>query len=142
VLGGGEELQRGKAAQEAIQKLPNVILGTQMTKKIKFGILQEIFNFQLLQMGFWTILNPCNMRASRNRWNLQVVVCGLHAVSAPDNPEVPCVPVAELHEKCARCLQSCLLNSQCPKQNELSFDKVFCMLQVFWKAPGTLARAH
>ena len=100
--------------------------------------MQEIFNFQLLWMGFWTILNPCNMHASRNRLNLQVILCRLHAASATDDPEIPCVPVAELHEKCARCLQSCLLNSQHPKQNEVSFDGVFCMLQVFQRHQGCL----
>ena len=140
--GWGKHCKEEKLHREGSRSCQMWILEPKWQKQNKFSILQEIFNFQLLWMGFWTILNPCNMHASRNRLNLQVVLCRLHAVSAPDDPEIPCVPVAELHEKCARCLQSCLLNSQHPKQNELSFDGVFCMLQVFWRAPGTLASAH
>ena len=85
-------------------------------------------NKNKINLVFWkqSLILSCSGWASRQFWILAT-----------------CMPaVAELHEKCARCLQSCLLNTWHPKQNELSFDRVFCMLQVFWRAPGTLASAH
>jgi hypothetical protein len=42
-------------------------LDPKQQKHDKFSFLEAIFNPQLLWMGFWTILNPCDMHASSGR---------------------------------------------------------------------------